>query len=263
MENQHAPRANPWMISTLVLAGIVVGYGVAQIPGLGQKQQASVVQPAAPAPQVAQQAPPPPVLTAEQVASLPDDDAVLGKTDAPITLVEFSDFQCPYCSRFFTTSLPAIEENYIKTGKVRLIYRDFPLDKHPQAQLTAEAAECAGDQGKYYEMHDMIFEEQDGWSGNPDAAKVMKDYARKIGLDAKKFATCLDSNAPAAEVRKDLIDGATAGVDGTPGFFVNGKLVSGAMPYEAVFKPIFDAELAGKKWVIQYDALGQPSVKVE
>ena len=260
-------KANPWMVSTLVLIGVVAGFGVSQIPyfkGAPAKESGTVAQQQGQQGQqaAAQQEPPAPVLTEDQVKSLPDDDPSFGDANAPITVVEFSDFQCPYCSRFFKLTLPSIEENYIKTGKVRLVYRDFPLDIHPQSMTSAIAAECANDQGKFKEMHDMLFDQQQLWSNNDKAVDVFKDFAKKIGLDTKQFSECYGSQKHADEIRKDLVDGAAFGVNGTPGFFINGKTLSGAMPFDLVFKPIFDAVLAGKKWEVQYDALGKPSVKV-
>lgn len=260
----NPPSTNLWMISTLILAGVIVGFLGSKIPYFDTKtQQAAVVNPEPPkVGEVKKPAEPESkILTQEQIAKLPDDDTVIGDPNAPITLVEFSDFQCPYCARFFKTTLPLIEENYIKTGKVKWIYRDFPIGKHAQAELTAQTAECADEQGKFKEMHDLLFEKQPEWAENDDAPKFMKNYAKQLGLGAKKFNECLDSKKYALEVRKDLVDGATSGISGTPGFFVNGKLISGAMPYEEVFKPIFEAELAGKKWELQFDALGNPSVK--
>ncbi|MBI2463438.1 thioredoxin domain-containing protein [Candidatus Peregrinibacteria bacterium] len=99
-----------------------------------------------------------------RVTAKVDDDAVLGDINAPITMIEWSDYQCPYCARFFNQTLPKIEENYIKTGKVKLIYRDFPLDIHKFAEKAAEAAECAGDQGKYFEYHNALFERMSEWT---------------------------------------------------------------------------------------------------
>ncbi len=169
--------------------------------------------------------------------ALLDDDAVRGDKDAPVTIVEWSDFECPFCARFYQQTLPSIEEEYIKTGKVKLVYRDFPLSFHPNAQKAAEAAECAGEQGKYWEMHDMLFEQgvQGGVAG-------FKQYAKNLGLNTAKFDTCLDSGAMAGEIQQDTADGAAAGIQGTPGFIINGKLVSGAQPF-AVFKQVIDAEL--------------------
>jgi len=178
-----------------------------------------------------------PAPTVVDMEALLDDDAVRGDEDAPVTIVEWSDFECPFCARFYEQTLSSIEEEYIKTGKVKLVYRDFPLSFHTNAQKAAEAAECAGEQGKYWEMHDMLFEQgvQGGVAG-------FKQYAKNLGLNSVKFDTCLDSGAMAAEIQQDMADGAAVGIQGTPGFIVNGKLVSGAQPF-AVFKQVIDAEL--------------------
>jgi len=178
-----------------------------------------------------------PTPSAIDMEALLDDDAVRGDKDAPVTIVEWSDFECPFCARFFEQALPSIEEEYIKTGKVKLVYRDFPLSFHTNAQKAAEAAECAGEQGKYWEMHDLLFAQgvQGGVAG-------FKQYAKTLGLNTAKFDTCLDSGAMAGEVQQDMADGAAVGIQGTPGFIVNGKLVSGAQPF-AVFKQVIDAEL--------------------
>ncbi len=178
-----------------------------------------------------------PAPTAVDMEALLDDDDVRGDADAPVTIVEWSDFECPFCARFHQQTLPSIEEEYIKTGKVKLVYRDFPLSFHPNAQKAAEAAECAGEQGKYWEMHDMLFEK-----GVQGGVASFKQYAKDLSLNTAKFDTCLDSGAMAGEVQKDMADGAAVGIQGTPGFIVNGKLVSGAQPF-AVFKQVIDAEL--------------------
>lgn len=170
-------------------------------------------------------------------SELVDDDAVKGDKNAPVTIVEFSDYECPFCERFYTQTLPQIEENYIKTGKVKLIYRDFPLGFHAQAQKAAEAAECAGEQDKYYEMHNLLFEK-----GVAGGVSSFKEYAKELKLDATKFDECLDSGKMSSEVQKDAADGGKYGVQGTPAFFINGKLLSGAQPY-AIFQQAIEAEL--------------------
>jgi protein-disulfide isomerase len=175
---------------------------------------------------------------AVDMTALVDDDAVEGEDDAPVTIVEFSDYECPYCARFYSQTLGQIREEYVETGKVKIVFRDYPLPFHSQAQKAAEAAECAGEQGKYYEMHDKLFE--DGVTGG---VKAFKKYADEIGLDTGKFDECLDPDSMASEVQKDMADGAAAGVQGTPAFFINGKLLSGAQPFSA-FKSAIDAELA-------------------
>ena len=175
---------------------------------------------------------------AVDMATYIDDDSVKGDKDAPVTIVEFSDYECPFCTKFYEQSLQLIEKNYIDTGKVKFIYRDFPLSFHQNAQKAAEAAECAGEQDKYFEMHDLLFEK--GVSGGVNA---FKQYAKDIGLNTKKFDQCLDSGAMAQEVKDDFAAGQQLGVSGTPAFFINGKLVSGAQPY-SVFEQIIEQELS-------------------
>ncbi len=169
---------------------------------------------------------------------LVDDDAFKGDKDAPVTIVEWSDYECPFCTRFYSQTLGLIDKEYIQTGKVKFVYRDFPLGFHKNAQKAAEAAECAGEQGKYFEMHDLLFE-----SGVEGGVTAFKQYAETIGLDKDEFNSCLDSGEMANEVQEDMQDGQAVGVSGTPGFIINGKLVSGAQPF-SVFQQAIEAELA-------------------
>ncbi len=166
-----------------------------------------------------------------------DDDPFRGMKNAPVTIIEFSDFQCPYCARFFEQTLPLIEKNYIDTGKARIVYRDFPLGFHENAEKAAEAAECADEQGKFWEYHDKLFENQ-GAIG----VSNLKQYAESIGLNIEKFSSCLDSGEMASEVKEDAKDGTKYGVTGTPSFFINGINIVGAQPY-AVFEQIINMEL--------------------
>jgi protein-disulfide isomerase len=166
-----------------------------------------------------------------------DDDAILGDKNAPIEIIEFSDYECPFCTRFYTDTLPQLKTTYIDTGKAKLIYRDFPLGFHANAQKAAEAGECAGDEGKYFEMHDKLFEQ--GVSGGVTA---FKQYAKEIGLNTATFDVCLDSGKYTSEVQKDFQDGQRAGVQGTPTFYINGQQLVGAQPFEA-FQQIIEQEL--------------------
>ncbi|HEV8629769.1 MAG TPA: thioredoxin domain-containing protein [Thermoanaerobaculia bacterium] len=158
-----------------------------------------------------------------------------GPTTAPVTIVEFSDFECPYCSQVVPT-LRQIEEHY--GDKVRLVFRQFPLNIHPHARKAAEAALCANEQGKFWEMHDAMF-------GDQKALEVadLKKKAQTVGLDATKFDTCLDNSKFAPDVKKDERAGVLVGVNGTPAMFINGRLLSGAQPYEALAS-VIDEELA-------------------
>ncbi len=168
---------------------------------------------------------------------LEDDDAVKGDLNAPITIVEFGDYECPFCARFYSQTFEQIDKQYIKTGKVRYVFRDFPLSFHRQAQKAAEAAECAGEQGRYYEMHDLLFEQ--GVQGG-EAAFI--GYAEEMGLDKSDFKDCLYSGEMAEEVLNDFAEGQRLGVQGTPNFFVNGIMISGAQPF-TVFEQIIEKEL--------------------
>ncbi|HEY6099727.1 MAG TPA: thioredoxin domain-containing protein, partial [Anaeromyxobacter sp.] len=160
-----------------------------------------------------------------------------GPADAPITIVEFSDYECPYCVR----AEPTVKDLLAKyPGKIKLVYRDYPLPMHPKAPKAAEAAHCAGDQGKYWEMHDKLFA-----TGAKLDLPDLKAQAREVGLDGGKFDRCLDSGEKAKEVESHRKAGDEAGVSGTPAFFINGRLISGAQPLEA-FTAIVDQELKAK-----------------
>jgi protein-disulfide isomerase len=158
-----------------------------------------------------------------------------GPADAKITIVEFSDFECPYCSKA-EESVTEVMDHY--AGKVRVVYRYFPLSFHPHAQKAAEAAACADEQGKFWEMHKTLFANQQKL-----AVEDLKAHAATVGLDAAKFAECLDKDSMKAKVDGDQKAGAEAGVNGTPAFFINGRVISGAQPF-AEFEKIINAELA-------------------
>ncbi len=179
-----------------------------------------------------------------------DDDPIIGDPDAPINIIEFSDFQCPFCARFNAETLPLLIEEYIDSGKVKLVYRDFPLHNiHPNAVPAAVAAECADEQDGFKMMHDLIFDRQSEWSGvSVDEAVVLfSTYATTINLDQEEFDSCLFSGRYVEEIGNDLNDGRSYGIDGTPGFLIGNDdlgyvTLSGAQPFE-VFQQIIDAQL--------------------
>jgi len=156
---------------------------------------------------------------------------------AAVTIVEFSEFQCPYCERVLPT-MEKIEQEY--GDKVSIVFRDYPLPMHKEAPKAAEAGHCANEQGKFWEMHDKLF-------ANMRALQLdqLKGYAGELGLDQAKFDECLDSGRHAGTVEASTKAGAAAGVRGTPAFFVNGQFINGAQPFEN-FKKIIDAELKSK-----------------
>ena len=175
-----------------------------------------------------------------------------GDKNAKVTLIEFTDFQCPFCSRHLNQTAPQIDQDYIKSGKVRYVLRDFPIQSiHPLAFKAAEAAHCASEQGKYWEMHEKLF-------GNQRALtpKDLNAHAEGLGIELSKFQKCLESGKFAAKIRKDLDDGQKAGVTGTPSFFLGltdskssqikaVRTIKGAQPY-AAFKDAIESLLATK-----------------
>lgn len=173
-----------------------------------------------------------------RVAVSADDDPSKGPEKAPIQIVEFSDFQCPFCKRARAT-VNQIIDTY--KDKVRYTFRDFPLSFHKFAQKAAEAAQCAGEQDKYWDYSDKLWENQTALD-----TPQLKEYAKQIGLNEKKFTECLDSGKYAAEIQKDEKEGMEAGVSGTPAYFINGIFISGAVPFDQ-FKEVIDEELAKGK----------------
>ncbi len=156
-----------------------------------------------------------------------------GPASAPVTIIEFSDYECPFCKRASST-VAEVLRHY--GDKVRFVHRDFPLNFHQHARLAAEAAACAHAQGKFWEYHDRL------WKAEDLSESGLKSLAKETGLDATKFDECLQKKPHTAAIDRDIEDGTAAGVNGTPAFFINGRMLSGAQPFEA-FKQVIDEEL--------------------
>jgi protein-disulfide isomerase len=167
-----------------------------------------------------------------------DNDPSIGPDNAKVTIIEFSDFQCPYCQVWYKQVYKQLLENY--PDQIRLVYRDLPLPMHPQAIPAAEAAECANEQGAFWKYHDALFEQQYGL----DRA-AYEHYASDLGLDLKVFAECLDSHRYQGEINADASDAGSVGISGTPSFVINGRILIGALPLSD-FKTVIDEELAAK-----------------
>jgi protein-disulfide isomerase len=160
----------------------------------------------------------------------------MGPEDAPVTLVEFSDFECPYCAQFYRT-LKQLAENY--SGRLRVVYRQFPIRTHPNAYAAAEASLCAHDQGEFWAMHDVMFEDQD----NLDPTSL-REKAERIGLDLEQYDTCLASERHAERIDRDRREARRLGVDGTPAIFVNGVPLAVGAPAYSVAARAIDEELS-------------------
>ncbi len=233
---------NQWALVAFALVGFIVGYGLSEIM--------NAQMPAAPAaPSVAADPTPSPTPTPPPPAAVPvaeaadaDDDPFLGEEDAEVTLIEFTDYQCPFCGRHYKNTFEQIKKNYVDTGKIKYVLRDYPLGFHKQAQKASEATECADDQGKFWEMHSMLFENQQSLE-----IDALKGYAKDLELNESEFNDCLDSGKYEEEVKKDFNDGRAAGITGTPGFILldkegKGSKISGAQPFSS-FQSAIDAAL--------------------
>ncbi len=173
-----------------------------------------------------------------------DDPRSKGEADAPVTIVEYSDFQCPFCARWVEQTYPMILEEYINSGQARLVFRDFPLSFHANADNAAVATRCAAEQGKYWEMHDSLFDNQTAWAELEDPTDAFASYATASGIDTDAFRECLASGKFDQAIAEDMAAGEAAGVSGTPSFVINGQLLVGAQP-PAVFQQALETILAG------------------
>ena len=239
-EKKVSNLTTPILVVLLLVAAFLVGMFWTKIQYLEQSDFPKEGGQTTPSPQAPQ--PQKEVLGKEQREKIESEGAaVKGKEGAPITIVEFSDFQCPFCKRYFEETYPQIWEQY--GDKIRYVFHDYPLAFHPHAQKLAEAARCAGDQGKYWLMHDLIFEKREEWAEKKNIEANVANYAQSLGLHLDDFSDCLDSGKYTQAVKDDFALGQEVGVSGTPTFFVNGQKLTGAQPFEA-FKTIIEAKLA-------------------
>jgi len=221
--SQKGKEINIFVATLTFVLGLVIGYLL-----WGTNAQPSTAQ----APQAAQEAAPA-VMHDIPTEGFPSE----GPDNAPIVIVEFSDFECPFCRKWHNETYLPLREKY--PNQIKLVYRNFPLvSLHANAYLAAEAAMCAGDQERYWDYHDALFQGKKGMG-----EEAFKGYAAELGLDTVAFNDCLDREKYKDFIREDMAYAASIGVQSTPTFYVNGKLVVGAQPL-AVFEQIVQAELA-------------------
>jgi protein-disulfide isomerase len=172
---------------------------------------------------------------------------VIGAETAPVEVVEYADFQCPHCGEFANVQFPTIKEQLISTGKLRWRFRDYPLG-FPWSRVSAQAGQCAGEQGKFWEMEEMLFQRQSDWgSSNRDPAGTFRDLARGIGVDLNKYNACMDGQRYAGRIEASHQEGEARGVTGTPTFFVNGRELDGhRFANSDAFQSLVDSLTAGK-----------------
>ncbi|QQG46497.1 MAG: DsbA family protein [Candidatus Niyogibacteria bacterium] len=180
---------------------------------------------------------------AQTLLKIQEDDFVLGNPSAPVVFVEFGDFQCPFCGRFWSQTLPQIKEKYVKAGQVVFVWRDFAF-LGQESYDAAVAARCAGEQGKFWEYHDALFGNQQGENRGAFSDANLKSFAANLGLESQKFNECLDSEKYLSAVQDESALGRQLGVSGTPSSFINGRHITGALPLSS-FEAVIQEELAG------------------
>ncbi len=221
------------LIAGVLIAGSVI-YSVgrktpAQSPSLGNNQQVTPTAASA---------------NLTEAFKIGGRDVILGDAKAPVTLIEYGDYQCPFCGRMFTQVEPQLREEYIKTGKVKMVYRNFQF-LGTESTNAGASAECAKDQGKFWAYHDELYKAEiaDGKENNGNLNRnLFVDLAGKAGLGVNAFTSCYDSNKYTAQVEKDKNDAGAIGVNSTPTNYINGQMVQGAQPYSA-FKSVIDIAL--------------------
>jgi protein-disulfide isomerase len=183
----------------------------------------------------------------DTVSALADKARIRGAASAPVWLVEVSDFQCPFCKQWHDESFAKLDAEYVKTGKVRMAYLNFPLSRiHPNAQAAAEAAMCAGVQGKFWELHESLFGTQKRWAELKSPMAVFDSLARAAGVDQKRWCSCMTTHATAKIIAADRDRSGRAGVESTPTFFVGDRALAGAYPVDT-FRVAIDQALAKLK----------------
>ncbi len=161
---------------------------------------------------------------------------VKGSATAPVEIVEFADYQCPFCQTFATLQMPTIDERLIRTGRLRWRYLDFPLSQHQYSRLAAHSAACADEQGKFWEQHQRIYEGQQDWADSRDAAAKFRTYAREIGLDLDRYDACMSARKYAGRIQASYEEGVRLGVSSTPTLLVGGRLYRGRFDSDAIRK---------------------------
>lgn len=213
-------------VAILIHGGIIKLGGAAQVPAQVAQQPSQAVQPT------------PGAKVDVSVGHLP----VKGSDKAKVTIIEFADFQCPFCERFFTQTETNIIKDYVSTNKAKFAFRHYAF-LGQESTWAAEAAECANEQNKFWEYHDYLYSHQGQENSGTFNKDKLEGFAQTLGLNTDQFKTCLESDKYADKVKADFTEGQKAGVNGTPATFINGQLISGAAPYND-FKTLIDSELA-------------------
>jgi len=213
--------------ASIIVAGALIAFAVLYVGGGFRKTEPAATSP-----------------SPKTATNIADDGPSLGDPKASVTVVEFADFQCPFCGRFFEQTEPQIMDQYVKAGKVRFVYRNFAF-LGQESQDAALAADCANEQGRFWDFHDYLFSHQNGENQGAFSVANLKQFAQTLKLDSAKFNACLDSKKYFSEIQKDMADAQALGVTATPSMFVNSTSVVGAVSFAEISK-VIEQELAKK-----------------
>jgi protein-disulfide isomerase len=218
-KNSGFKKTNIWQILTFLLIGLTLGflfgrYELSKIPAdsqlkvnlLNENKNAKNVNP---------------------LKVSDDDDPSLGDANAPTTLINFCDYQSPFCKKFYYENFHKLKEEYIDTGKIRYVYRDFPLYINKKSVAAAKAAECADEQNNYWAMHNLLYERQTEWIESENHSELFAEYSKEININSEMFISCMESLHLINEIDNDKKEGMSYGVSSLPGLFVNGKMLKG------------------------------------
>lgn len=217
--------------ASIIVAGVIIAVAVMYTGGVDFGGKTEVKKQSAATTQAGE---------ADALLGVQGGDQVLGSPSAPVTFVEFGDFQCPFCGRFYQTTEKPLIDKYVKTGQVKFIWRDFAF-LGQESFDAAVAARCAGEQSKFWEYHNYLFENQQGENNGAFSVANLKSFAKNLNLDTGQFNSCLDSQKYLSAVQKETELGRQLGVDGTPSSFINGRHVTGALPFAQFETIIIDA----------------------
>jgi len=246
MTDKKKPSGNIWKYTTMLLAGLLLGYVIGRfelttlnfiVSPNEQKDEKTQDQDKNTQEKEEDTAPQGPV----DVNT--DGDLILGNNNAKITIIDFSDYQCPFSERFYSEIFVNLKQDFIDKGVVKYIFKDYPLNFHPNALPAAIAAECAGQQNKYWEMHSKLFETQEVWSGLENTEDTYNGYAKEIGLNLTKYTACIGEQSIKDEIMTDRSDGTAAGASGTPTLFINGMIVRGVPQSYDQFKQYLESQI--------------------
>jgi protein-disulfide isomerase len=226
------------------LAGVAIALGAAACrqTNTAQTSNGSLAPSGAAAPVLASDSGTPAPAGRDSITDLADKGRIMGSADAPVWFVEASDFQCPFCKGFHDQTFPSVIQDYVKTGKIRVAFLNFPLNMHRNSHRAAEAAMCASVQQRFWPMHDALFATQEQWAELPDPTAVYDSLARAAGVSEPAWKRCVDTHATLALVEADYDRAQQSGVRSTPTFFIGSSVIEGAQPYQE-YRDTIDAAL--------------------